>query len=160
MARRGPNPNPRSERTRTGRNTFNKVAGMIEPPAPLEPPMWLSPEARELWDQHCEWLKKQGWLTPTTAYPFAALCATYGQARQMDAQITAKGLMIKGPRGRLSPHPLLRPVKGMWQAFMTGARDFGMTPASRQRMPKPPEKPSDDDRRFFGTGKTKKYFDD
>ena len=155
MGKRGPLPNPMSERSRKRKSKdkrrffgYDDVAGEIKPPEPVEPPLSLSPEARKFWDEHAPRLLESGLLTPLSSYPFAVTAQTYAMAVDLETQVRSEGFMLKGPRGREYPHPLLRASKSYWQVFLMYARDFGLTPASRERMPAPPRRRTAEDDDF------------
>jgi P27 family predicted phage terminase small subunit len=58
------------------------------------------------------------------------------------------GILVTGPRGKISPHPLVREQARWERNFIAAANDFGMTPSSRRRLGiQEPETAEDDE--FF-----------
>ena len=54
------------------------------------------------------------------------LCETLDQLRLCQAQVSADGIVQKGSRGQIRPHPLLREVAECRRAFLACARALNL----------------------------------
>ena len=97
-------------------------------PAPVEPPPWLSAEAREVWAALAP-RTAAGTLTPATAWTFALLCVEFSTYVEAEQLVQEAGLLIADGQN-LVPNPALQlrrqadGIAGRWAA------QFGLTPAS------------------------------
>ena len=87
MGRRGPIPDPKSGRSKAGRNTRYREApadtGEVSPPA------WLAGEAAGFWAEHAPAVAASGRLRQDQAETFAILCQLAIDCRQLPAQVAA-----------------------------------------------------------------------
>jgi P27 family predicted phage terminase small subunit len=96
----------------------------------VKAPDWLSPLAKELFNEIAPDLIEAGRLDNLSLMPFAGLCQSYARAEQMAQQISEQGSLIK-VNGKPKPHPLIQD-SFKWQAMALDLlKEFGMTPASR-----------------------------
>jgi P27 family predicted phage terminase small subunit len=65
---------------------------------------------------------------------FAGLCEAWAIIQLCEEAIRRDGLTVTGPRGKVSPHPLIRERSRWERLFFTMSKDFGMTPSSRRRL--------------------------
>ncbi len=141
MGARGPLPDPVSGRSIQGRNTLNRQGtGKPPPGGKAECPDWLSPFAKEFWDQTAPCLEARGLLTALDQISFAALCVAWGDMREAHTLLEREGYIVTGKRGAMRPHPAVRMLHTAERQFLAMAKCFGMTPASRARLnlPAPP----------------------
>jgi P27 family predicted phage terminase small subunit len=97
-------------------------------------PRNLSAEAQKFWRAHAPDLEKRGCLTKLDGMAFASVCESYSMIRLIEETLQRDGILVTGPRGKISPHPLVR-ERARWERnFIAAARDFGMTPSSRRRL--------------------------
>jgi P27 family predicted phage terminase small subunit len=101
------------------------------PVAPAE----LDDRARLLWGELAPVLWADGRLLPEYLPAFEALCCAGGRLREADEILRREGQTIAGLKGRSLPHPALRIEKAARESFLDLARQFGLTPASRARIP-------------------------
>ena len=97
------------------------------PVGPVVMPEWLSPDARQVWDELAPGLLASRVLTAADVPALAMVCDLDSRYRKAPAFMTAaeKGLL-----------------KSLWS-------EFGMTPSSRSRVRVGKEKPLSDESRFF-----------
>jgi P27 family predicted phage terminase small subunit len=110
-------------------------------------PRHLSPLAKKYWREHGPGLEQRGCLTALDAMAFASLCEAWATIRLCDEIMQRDGLTITGPRGKVSPHPLVRERARWERLFLLMSKDFGMTPSSRRRLRVPDPEPEEDE--FF-----------
>ena len=152
MGRRGPLPNPMSGRTVRGLNSLGRRRGPPRPPVDLgraRMPRNLSPMAKVFWGKHAPELERRGCLTKLDGMAFAALAEAWAMTRLIEETLQRDGLVIVGPRGKQSPHPLVREQTRWERHFLAGLRDFGMTPSSRRRLGIQDPEPADAKERVF-----------
>lgn len=133
MGKRGPLPDPNSQRTSMGINTFRGTS--VEPVSekPFELPQSLSsPEnaaAAEFWNRYEELLRTDGLLTKRTILSFTEMSLIFQQREMLRIQ---KALSLVG----------IAMLKELSRRFDNYLKEFGLTPNSRQKLPSPP-KPKD-----------------
>ena len=101
-------------------------------------PKWLDKEARAFWRRHGPELARRGCLTKLDETMFALVCSAWSDLHRYDAILARQGAVIVGPRGGVRAHPLVRVRAMTHRNFIEGAKAFGLTPASRQRITAPP----------------------
>ena len=118
------------------------LSGYVPPPEPgdvPEPPEPLRGEARAEWDRVAPELHRRGWLRPVETSILSAYCVSWA-----DWQAAAEAL------GRALADPSAKPRDvRLWQGIVRSAetrtlrcaREFGMTPASRSRLPEAAPEP-------------------
>ena len=150
MGRRGRLPmTPRSVRSRAtgggGRRRegiAHLLSGYAPPPAPgdvPEPPRPLVGEARAEWDRVAPELHRRGWLLPRGDAVLSLYCLAWAEWQR-----AAEAL----DRALDDPSAKPRDVR-LWQSIVRSAeirtlrvaREFGMTPASRARLPEATPEP-------------------
>lgn len=145
MGRRGPVPDPSSERSAKGRNTFAR-RGPSRPIVEVYPPAAVLEDeaALEFWEGHAPTLVADGRLRPEQAEAFAILCHLFSDMRSLAARIAKDGIIIETAR-TVIPHPAVKLRREARRDFVSLCRDFGLTAASEARIPHGGEDPSDDD---------------
>lgn len=141
MGSRGPLPNPKSQRYDSrpapDRTLADLPAGEL---GVARMPSWLDDDARRFWHTYAGKLRPLGRLTKLDESAFALLADCYSQIRQLEAQIEELGLILTGPRGGQSANPLIRIRASAYRQFLEGAKQFGLSPASRERLKAPQER--------------------
>jgi len=110
-------------------------------------PRDLSSSAKKFWKAHALDLEARGCLTVLDQMAFAGVCEAWATIRMCEEIVERDGLMITGPRGKVSPHPLVRERARWERLFFMLARDCGLTPSSRRRLGTVEPEPDEDE--FF-----------
>jgi P27 family predicted phage terminase small subunit len=97
-------------------------------------PAWLDPEAKRFWKQTAPELERLGLLTALDRGSFAVLCSAWADVVAASAMLQKEGFTYQTKRGTLLAHPANRILHRAMQSFLESARQFGMTPAGRQRI--------------------------
>ncbi len=118
---------------RPDRDTVGTVNVPAERP---EPPPHLSGEAAATWDDILIECEKQGIrITQADAWALEALVTAYVRMRQAAATMTAEGMTIKGQRSEAVKHPANSVFNSAFQQLRQMLTEFGLTPASRLKLP-------------------------
>jgi P27 family predicted phage terminase small subunit len=136
MGRRGPIPDPKSERSKTGRNTRYKKTATAA--GPISPPAWLAGPAADFWQAHAPGLSAAGRLTQDQAETFGILCQLAVDCQQLAAQVAAEGWVTATDKGQ-AISPVARLLRDSRRDFVNLAREFGMTAAAAARIPQEPD---------------------
>jgi len=110
-------------------------------------PRDLSSSAKKFWKAHAPDLEARGCLTVLDQMAFASLSEAWATIRLIEEALQRDGLVIAGPRGKVSTHPLVRERARWERLFFMLARDFGLTPSSRRRLGTVEPEPEEDE--FF-----------
>jgi P27 family predicted phage terminase small subunit len=146
MGRRGPIPDPKSERSKTGRNSRTaKAPRPVDSGAP-QPPGSIAhdPQALSFWDRHAPQLAAAGRLRPEQAEPFAILCQLHADCVSLAKQVAAEGWITATDKGQAAS-PVAKLLRDARRDFITLARDFGLTAASEARLPADPNDGQEED---------------
>jgi P27 family predicted phage terminase small subunit len=146
---RGPAPKPTRLRVLHGGHPERINRSEPQPaPLPVEPPPYLSQEARRKWDELAPHLEVMGVLTAVDVDLLAAYCECFARWRRL-AQLAAssppvfrRGAKPEGggakPEGDkaegdtvLARNPLWSQVRDAEAALRVMAREFGFTPSAR-----------------------------
>jgi len=140
MGSRGPAPNPKSERSKAGRNTLRRKT----PAAPAKPDEVAMPDdvaarpaAAGFWDRNAPGLIADGRLRADGVDSFGMLCQIYADVRQLAEHLLAEGWITATDKGQ-APSPVARLLRDSRRDFVALARDFGLTAASSARIPQDP----------------------
>jgi P27 family predicted phage terminase small subunit len=145
MGRRGPIPDPRSERSKTGRNSRAPRGPRSTGDAPT-PPASIEHDAQALafWDRHAPQLAAAGRLRPEQAETFAILCQLHADCVALAKQVAAEGWITATDKGQ-APSPVARLLRDARRDFVALARDFGLTAAAEARLPQDPNDAGEED---------------
>lgn len=140
MGERGPSPKPTNLRMlhgdRDDRTNHNEpVPGGGE----VTPPVWLSEDARSVWDRLAPDLERKGLLTPWDVDTFAILCDAIVQYQQASALVARGGVLIRGHRNAATKNPAMQLVRDTAQTVRAYAGEFGLTPSARSEISLPEE---------------------
>lgn len=136
MGRRGPIPDPKSERSKAKRNTRYREAKAAT--GNVSPPAWLAGEAASFWEEHAPAVAAGGRLRQDQAETFAILCQLAIDCRQLAAQVAAEGWITATDKGQAAS-PVARLLRDSRRDFVSLAREFGMTAAASARLPQDPD---------------------
>ncbi len=133
MGRRGPLPDPTSERSSAGRNTLARPATEVES---VTPPAHLAerPLAAAFWEAHAPTLSSEGRLRQIHAEAFAQLCHLFADVRELGRTIAAEGWITATDKGQ-AVSPVARLLRDSRRDFVTLAAKFGLTAADEARLP-------------------------
>jgi P27 family predicted phage terminase small subunit len=98
------------------------------------PPAELTDEGLEEWRRVAPVLFAAGLLTDLDVGPLMAYCTAYGRWRVSEAALAREGLTITTPRGSTIAHPLLRIAQRAMSDVVRFGQEFGLSPASRNRV--------------------------
>jgi P27 family predicted phage terminase small subunit len=112
-------------------------------PMDLEPPDFLSEEAKAEWRRVGPELRRLNLLTVLDTPVFGAYCEAYSTMVLAERLLAESGgkLTVMTPRGSQVPNPLVRIATDSAEAMLRYGSEFGMTPSSRSRLgvdPNPP----------------------
>ena len=144
MGRRGPMPKSRHQRMLEGnpgklRMPAPQGAGHLEGGAVPEPPSPLRGEARAEWDRVAPELHRRGWLRPVETRALAIYCCAWSAWQRAEE---ALGRALADSRAKPGDVRLWQGiVRSAESRTLRLAREFGMTPASRARLPEATPEP-------------------
>lgn len=99
-----------------------------------KPPAFLSAEALKEWNRITPELERLGIITVLDRLPLAVFCQVSADLAEAERQLHREGFTIQTANGGTKTHPLVG-IVNMFQSMMQKfAVEFGMTPASRNRV--------------------------
>lgn len=101
------------------------------PPAHLEPPEWLSEQAKAHWQATVPDLASVGLFTQIDVSAWSLACETWAQGRALTELIARDGLVLPTEDGGGRLHPALHLEQKFYANYFKMACEFGMTPRSR-----------------------------
>jgi len=106
----------------------------------LTPPAGLSEKAKAHWALIAEQLKEAGVLTRIDRDALCGYCESYTQWQEAQAHIAKNGALIKNPKtGFPEQSPLIFIAEKAFKQWLSLAREFGLSPASRARIQAAPK---------------------
>jgi len=144
MGSRGPVPDPKSGRSKAGRNTRARLepsapAGQVDIPASVS----AVPAAAAYWARVAPILIADGRLLPEQADSFAILCRLHADIRHLEDLVLAEGFVTATEKGQAAS-PVAKLLRDSRRDFVTLCRDFGLTAASAARIPQDPTNGKED----------------
>lgn len=137
MGLRGPAAKPRKLKLLDGTYRPDRDAGMPDP-EPIakvpKPPAWLPADGKREWKRVAAQLVKLGVLTDPDLAALEGYCGSYARAVRADRALAKGGLTMRTPQG-LIPRPEVAIARTAWAEARRFAQEFGLTPASRTRVP-------------------------
>lgn len=141
MGRRGPLPDPKSERSATGRNTLRRPS-KAKPEAQaastggVAPPSYVTavPAALDFWTRISPRLLAEGRLAAEHVDSFGQLARIYADVLQLQEIIAAEGWVIATDKGQ-AVSPIAKLLRDSRRDFVTLAGKFGLTAADAARLP-------------------------
>ena len=139
MGSRGPTPDPKSQRSKTGRNTRTRSSPAVVPAGGVAVPANVAavPAAAAFWGRVAPTLIADGRLLPEQADSFAILCRLHAEVRQLEDLVVAEGFITATDKGQAAS-PVAKLLRDSRRDFVTLARDFGLTAAAAARIPQDP----------------------
>lgn len=147
MGRRGPIPDPSSERSKTGRNTRARKGPAPAPPVggiPAPAAVAARPDAAAFWDAHAPALIADGRLRPDQAELFGLLCKLHADQLELAEQLSREGWITATDKGQAAS-PVAKLLRDSRRDFVALARDFGLTAAAAARLPQEPHDAGEED---------------
>lgn len=146
MAVRGRKPTPTPLKVLRG-NPGKRALNAREPkPRPIlgEPPAFLDPEAKRLWEELAPKLERLAVGTEIDAPSFAMACTHYVLAVKAARILKREGLSDRDERGLARKHPMTQVLRDNSAAWLRYAEQFGLTPSARSRLTVPqPDNPDE-----------------
>ena len=108
------------------------------------PPEYLSVEGKACYRKMVKMLKSTGLIARADADALALYCTAYDRWLNAEAAIRKHGMLVKTPNGFPTQSPLLAIANKAMEQMTKLLSEFGMTPASRARIPvsdSTPDKP-------------------
>jgi P27 family predicted phage terminase small subunit len=99
------------------------------------PPSHLSEEGKACWRELVKTLQNAGLIARADADALALYCTAYERWLVAEKGIRKHGLLVKTPNGFPTISPLLSVANKAMDQMMRLLSEFGMTPASRYRLP-------------------------
>jgi P27 family predicted phage terminase small subunit len=144
VGRRGPAPRPAAENEARGNPGHRKKRPPSVQPTALEslaPPAWLHKLAKEEWRRLAPELARLGRLTVADSTAFAGYCSAFATWRQALAARQGRGMTL----AMAIAQGLVNAEKAALAQMERLGAQFGLTPASRDRMPGAPTEPEKDE---------------
>lgn len=146
MGKRGPLKKSASATKLAGNPGKRKKAPAAAAAAPIGGtdacPDWLSEAAKKEWRRALPLLKEP--LEARDAAAFACYCQSLADVERATAEIDKHGLTYKHPNGTTVPHPAVKMQAAAMARVKQFGSEFGLTPASRSRVPDPQQEPEKD----------------
>jgi P27 family predicted phage terminase small subunit len=115
-----------------------KTAAKSQAPAPvIECPAEMSEGARKEWDRLAPALAAEGRLTELDRPALAILCAAFADWVTATETLKTYGPVMKSPSGYPVQSPYVSIAAKHADTVIRLATEFGLTPASRKRLPVP-----------------------
>lgn len=145
MGRRGPIPDPNSERSKAGRNS-RKPRPAASSSTAHAPPAMIAGDAQAVafWETHAPQLAAAGRLRPEQAETFGVLCQLFSDCVLLARQVAAEGWITATDKGQAAS-PVARLLRDARRDFVSLARDFGLTAAAEARLPQDPNDASEEE---------------
>lgn len=150
MGSRGPIADPKSERSKAGRNTRAKKPAASAPAAgpagrvDIPESVSLVADAAAFWQRVAPTLIADGRLVSEQADAFAILCRLHSDIRLLEDQVSREGFITATDKGQAAS-PVAKLLRDSRRDFVTLARDFGLTAASSARIPQEATDGKEDD---------------
>ncbi len=115
---------------KTKTDTTPKPAPVFPKKAPRGTPKY----AKKLWQEYAPILERLGVLKETDKPGWEILCLTYQTIRECEDQLRVEGLTVDGMKGGKVKHPCISILNAARQQFRLMSQQFGLDPASRERL--------------------------
>jgi P27 family predicted phage terminase small subunit len=134
MGRRGPAPKPTNLRLLHGEHRPSRINGAEPQPRDVPPvrPGWLTSAAAEEWDRVVPDLAAMGTAKNCDATCLGAYCEAVARLRTASAIVAKAGLVLRDDSGAIHKNPAVAQARDASADVRLWAREFGLTPASRQ----------------------------
>lgn len=98
------------------------------------PPSFLDTEALKEWHRVAPLLFEAGLLSSLDKTALSGYCVAWSRFLAAEKQLEGQEMLISSPTGNLSPNPLIRISRQAQEQFLSAAKLFGITPASRSKV--------------------------
>lgn len=134
---RGRKPKPTAKKVAAG-NPGKRKLNLDEPDfglvTDIDPPEWITGEARDMWQRVAPPLLKQKVLQVTDLHNVEAFCMAYGVWRSAAREVALNGTVVAGATGGPIKNPALTAANEAMRQMVTFGSLLGLDPASRQRL--------------------------
>ena len=100
-------------------------------------PAWLNGEAARVWDELVPPLAAAGIIRAVDAFALGRYCRLWVRWKRTQAKIGANGDTYTAANGNKRVHPLARIAADLCGVLLALEKEFGMTPAARERLKLP-----------------------
>ena len=100
-----------------------------------EPPDWLSPDARAVWDRILPELAHMRLVTAADRDALVVYCQAVAHHAQAVREVNERGLLVPGREGNLVKNPACQFVREQAVLVKVMGQQFGLTPAARVSLP-------------------------
>ena len=155
MSRRGPAPLPtkiKELKGNPGRRPLNNREAHPDPTKPRRP-SWIQGEARREWDRVVPRLHDAGLLTSIDHGIIEAYCVVYGRWVEAEKKVKEVPAVVQTSNGNPIQNPYISIANHALADLLKFAREFGMTPSARSRIPATPEEKEESLADFLFGGK-------
>lgn len=111
-------------------------------------PGWLSAEAGKMWDRVVPELARAGAICDLDWACLIMLCESWADYRLAEAAVKKVGILVKGTRGTVKRNPAIVARDAFLKIFFALAKEYGLTPVGRRRLPATPA-PDGSKSKFF-----------
>jgi len=150
MGKRGPRPVPTAILARRGSWRAKLRKNEPNPSGPVgDPPDWLSPEAKEIWEVIVERVKNLDLLTCVDREPFARYCSMLAQWRKLYEETKDLSPVYPlhnedGSVRYLQERPEISLMKRLDKQLLALEKEFGFTPSARANLGIKRNEPTDE----------------
>jgi P27 family predicted phage terminase small subunit len=140
VGRRGPAPTPTRLRMLHGESRPSRLP--VGEPVPRQalpvPPVWLSADARAVWDRAVAELDAMGMCHAADTDSLVVYCTAVVNHARAQQLLDVTGPLIKGTEGGVVRSPAVAVVHASAAVINRFAREFGLTPSARVNLGRPP----------------------
>lgn len=125
-----------------GKRTFKTAPAAAPIGGEGDCPQWLPPSAQVEWARTLPLLREP--LQPRDRAAFTCYCQSVADLQWASAELEKKGRVVTNTNGTIGPHPAVKIAAAAMARIKQFASEFGLTPASRARVPEPEPEPEKD----------------
>jgi P27 family predicted phage terminase small subunit len=146
MGKRGPAPKPTNLRILHGEKPYRINKNEPQPREGIpDPPDWMEPDARAVWDYTVPELTAMRLITPADRDALAAYCQWTVQFHRATRVVNATGLLIKNrERDGIVKNPAAQLQRDAGTMMAKYAAEFGLTPRARAEITLTPDVSEDE----------------
>ena len=137
MVKRGRKPKPAAAKKlagNPGKRKPKKTPATSTPATMPKPPAWISAEAKAEWLRVGPLLAERGLLTELDAGVFTVYCNSWTMYLAAFKEVKKHGAVLTSEKGTAYSSPHMNILSGMMKQMVAIACEFGLTPASRERL--------------------------
>lgn len=126
-----------------------KIPDEVEPPKGIPPcPTFLSPSAKKMWKLLGGYLDDIGLISVVDGAPLMVICSAWAELEKAEKEIQGNGEVFSYKGAFDQPMQKLNlwvPIREKARkTLLAAAKEFGLTPVSRTRVPVPKKDPAKD----------------